>query len=53
VRAHDGYVRTETLAVGFQLRVGATAPEPPGGYCERTEIDGLALMIALRRAERP
>jgi isoleucyl-tRNA synthetase len=53
VRAHDDYVRTETLAVALQLRADATVPELPGGYCERTEIDGLALMIAVQRAARP
>jgi isoleucyl-tRNA synthetase len=51
VRAHAGYVRTETLAVGLELHEDATVPEPPGGYCQPAEIDGLALMIAVQRAD--
>jgi len=44
VRAHAGYVRRETLAVELELRDDAATSRPP-------EIDGLALTIALQRAE--
>jgi len=52
VRAHAGYVRRETLAAGLELREGATVAKPAGGYCQHSEIDGLALTIAVQRAGR-
>jgi isoleucyl-tRNA synthetase len=52
-RAHVDYLRRETLAVELEFREDATATRPPDGYSQRTQIDGLALTIVLRRAERP
>jgi isoleucyl-tRNA synthetase len=52
-RAHSDYLRRETLAVRLEFREGTTAAKPPGGCSQNTEIDGLALTIALQRTERP
>jgi isoleucyl-tRNA synthetase len=55
--AHRDYLVTETLALAFDL--GAAAGSAPVGdaatmdYSEQTEVDGLALSIALRRAPAP
>jgi len=51
VQTRGGCVRRETLAVGLESREGATVAKPAGGYCQHTEIEGLALMIRLQRAE--
>ncbi|HTU77313.1 MAG TPA: class I tRNA ligase family protein [Solirubrobacteraceae bacterium] len=48
---HRDYIAAETLALSFQIaepRARASIE-----YSEQTEIDGLALAIALRRAPRP
>ena len=47
--AHRDYLARETLAV--ELRLGE-AIDPSVDYTEQTEIDGLSLVIALRRATR-
>jgi isoleucyl-tRNA synthetase len=46
--AHRDYIAGETLALG--LLIGDDAPPPPGAHSEQTEIEGLTLDIALRRA---
>ncbi len=51
-RTHRDYLAGETLAVELSLGEAAPAAVAATGYCEQTDIEGLALMIALRRAER-
>jgi isoleucyl-tRNA synthetase len=48
-RAHRDYVAGETLAV--KLGLGDTAVEPTGEHSQQSDIDGLPLSIAIRRAE--
>jgi isoleucyl-tRNA synthetase len=48
-RAHEPYIATETLALSIALGDGESAAMD---YREQTEIDGLALEIALSRAAR-
>ncbi len=50
--AHGEYIAGETLAVKLLLGDDAVAAAAPLAYSEQTEIDGLALGIALRRVER-
>jgi isoleucyl-tRNA synthetase len=52
VEAHRDYLTGETLAVELDLMPDTTAAVEAMDRSEQTEIDGLALMIALRRAER-
>jgi isoleucyl-tRNA synthetase len=53
-QAHRGYLMGETLAVELALgeRVAAAAAGAAASYSEQTEIDGMALTISLRRAQR-
>jgi isoleucyl-tRNA synthetase len=51
--AHRDYLVGETLAVALELTPRATVPAEWMDHSEQTEIDGLALTIALSRAERP
>jgi isoleucyl-tRNA synthetase len=51
--AHRDYLTGETLAVRLDLPPDATSSAGAMDYSEQTEIDGLALTIALRRVERP
>jgi isoleucyl-tRNA synthetase len=48
--AHRDYLAGETLAVELGLGRAATQAADPMDYTEQTEIDGLPLTIALRRA---
>jgi isoleucyl-tRNA synthetase len=48
--AHRDYLTGETLAIELELGDGASATAAAMDYSEQTEIDGLALNIALRRA---
>jgi isoleucyl-tRNA synthetase len=50
-RAHRDYLVRETLAVELHLADGPPTAEMD--YSEQTEIDGLALELALRRVGRP
>jgi isoleucyl-tRNA synthetase len=51
--AHRDYLVGETLAVKFELGDAASAARAAGtAYSEQMEVEGLALKIALRRAER-
>jgi isoleucyl-tRNA synthetase len=50
--AHRDYLAGETLAVELDLMPDATAAAEAMDYTEQTEIDGLALTIALHRAVR-
>jgi isoleucyl-tRNA synthetase len=47
---HERYVAGETLAL--ELSIGSGPQQPPKDYTEQTEIEGLALTIALSRATR-
>ncbi|MFI5004907.1 MAG: isoleucine--tRNA ligase [Solirubrobacterales bacterium] len=49
--AHRDHLARETLAVGLHL--GEGTPETEMEFREQTEIDGLAVEIALRPVERP
>jgi len=53
-RAHGDYIAAETLAVAFELGDAATgaagAADAATDYTEQSEIDKLALTIALRRS---
>jgi len=50
--AHRDYLAGETLAVTLQLTDGEPAgTSPAGSYSEQTEVDGMKLAIALRRAD--
>jgi isoleucyl-tRNA synthetase len=53
-RAHRDYLMGETLALALELgERGAVAEDGAAAdYSEQTEIDGLALMISLRRTQR-
>jgi isoleucyl-tRNA synthetase len=51
--AHDGYIASETLSVKLNIGDGTTSGGDANGYSEQTEIDGMALTIALRQAKRP
>jgi isoleucyl-tRNA synthetase len=50
--AHRDYLAGETLAVELRLGEAAARAGDSMDYIEQTEIDGLQLTIALRRAER-
>ncbi len=50
--AHRDYLAGETLAVELDLNPEASDAGEAMDYSEQTEIDGLALTIALRRAAR-
>jgi isoleucyl-tRNA synthetase len=50
--AHREYVAGETLAVELELAADAPAVAAAMSYSEQTEIDGLALTIAVRRASK-
>ncbi len=51
--AHRDYLAAETLAVELHLGAAAAQAVTSTDYSEQTEIDGLALTIALRRATQP
>jgi isoleucyl-tRNA synthetase len=51
--AHRDYLTGETLAVRLDLPPDTTSSAVAMDYSEQTEIDGLALTIALRRVEHP
>ncbi len=48
--AHRDYIAGETLAL--KLLIGDDAAPPPAAHSEQTDIEGLTLEIALRRAGR-
>jgi isoleucyl-tRNA synthetase len=50
--AHRDYLVGETLAIALELTSGARGAGEALDSSEQTEIDGLALTIALRRVER-
>jgi isoleucyl-tRNA synthetase len=50
-RAHRDYLAAETLAVSLLVGDDAAAAAAAMDYSEHTEIDGLALNIALRRSQ--
>jgi isoleucyl-tRNA synthetase len=55
--AHRDYLAGETLAVELLLQDagdqgGARDQSGARGYAEQTDVDGLALAISLRRAQR-
>jgi len=52
VEAHREYLVGETLAVRLELGAVAEAPAAGMAYSEQIAVEGLALTIALRRAER-
>ncbi len=51
--AHRGYVTGETLAVELELHSGAVVSADTIDYSERAEIDGLGLIISLKRLRSP
>jgi isoleucyl-tRNA synthetase len=52
--SHRDYIAGETLAVALDVGDGATSPSARADhYREQTEVDGLELSIALRRAPTP